>query len=120
LERGNKAAQQAELDVMQKELTPGPESGSVQWNIVDNSGEVVHTFWNRNVQADADQASLEWLRAHWEDGIAGLGPFATVPADTLCIESVLVPGSVNLTSAVESIPLYAVSAVPNEFLQAIS
>ena len=80
LVRGNKAAQQAELDVMQKELTPGPESGSVQWNIVDNSGEVIHTFWNRNVQADADQATLEWLRAHWGDGIAGLGPFATVPA----------------------------------------
>ena len=63
------------------EQTAAPESGSVQWNIVDNSGEVVHTFWNRNVQADADRATREWLQAHWRDeGLSVRGPFATVPA----------------------------------------
>jgi GNAT superfamily N-acetyltransferase/pyrimidine deaminase RibD-like protein len=149
LERGNKAAKQAELDVMQKELTPAPEesnqgnwgvwapsldryatignsgprrflrhddaqawiqdynarnsgselelsvreivpttapaapeSGSVQWNIVADDGDVVHTFYNRNVQADANAAALAWVQANWQQplNMAARGPFEVVPA----------------------------------------
>ena len=52
-------------------------SGSVQWNIVADDGETVHTFWNRNVQADANQAALVWLR---NQQLANRGPFDVVPA----------------------------------------
>jgi pyrimidine deaminase RibD-like protein len=51
-------------------------SGSVQWNIVADDGETVHTFWNRNVQADANQAALVWLR---NQQLANRGPFDVVP-----------------------------------------
>jgi hypothetical protein len=52
-------------------------SGSVQWNIVADDGETVHTFYNRNVQADANQAALVWLR---NQQLANRGPFDVVPA----------------------------------------
>ena len=57
--------------------TAAPEAGSVQWNIVADDGETVHTFWNRNVQADANQAAFVWLRTQQ---LAGRGPFEVVPA----------------------------------------
>jgi hypothetical protein len=38
-----------------------PESGSVQWNIINGNNEIVHTFWNRNVQADANEVARQWL-----------------------------------------------------------
>jgi hypothetical protein len=61
------------------EQTATPESGSVQWNIVADDGDVVHTFWNRNVQADANQAALAWVQSQSRD-VAGRGPFEVVPA----------------------------------------
>ena len=56
-------------------------SGSVQWNIVADDGDVVHTFWNRNVQADANAAALEWVQANWRPplNMAARGPFEVVP-----------------------------------------
>jgi len=58
-----------------------PEAGSVQWNIVADDGDVVHTFWNRNVQADANAAALAWVQAHWLPplNMAARGPFEVVP-----------------------------------------
>ena len=54
-------------------------SGSVQWNIVDDDGEVVHTFRNTNVQSDANAAGLRWIRGH-QGRIPGRGPWEIVPA----------------------------------------
>ena len=61
------------------EQTAAPESGSVQWNIVADDGDVVHTFYNRNVQADANQAALAWVQSQSRD-VASRGPFDVVPA----------------------------------------
>lgn len=64
------------------EQPAAPESGSVQWNIVDDNGEIVHTFWNTNVQADANAAALAWVQANWRPplNMAARGPFEVVPA----------------------------------------
>ena len=64
------------------EQTAAPEAGSVRWNIVADDGDVVHTFWNRNVQADANAAALEWVQANWQPplNMAVRGPFEVVPA----------------------------------------
>jgi len=41
----------------------------------------VHTFWNRNVQADANAAAHEWLTDHrFSYSVDGQGPFDVVPA----------------------------------------
>jgi hypothetical protein len=155
LERGNKAAKQAELDTMQKELTPAPgesnqgnwgvwvpsldryvtmgnlgprrflrhgdaqdwiqdyiarygdleltvreiqpatapEAGSVQWNIVDADGNVVHTFRNTNVQADANQAGRAWIWSQRLSHHAGRGPWDIVPATNSTASSEPIPGS---------------------------
>ena len=54
LERqGNKPAQPAQPAV--------PEYGSVQWSIINKNDETVYTFWNRNVQADANEIARQWL-----------------------------------------------------------
>jgi pyrimidine deaminase RibD-like protein len=76
------AGSDLELSVREIEPTTAPappESGSVQWNIVADDGDVVHTFWNRNVQADANQAALAWVQSQSRD-VAGRGPFEVVPA----------------------------------------
>jgi pyrimidine deaminase RibD-like protein len=162
LERGNKAAKQAELDTMQKELTPAPEestqgnwgvwvpaldrfatqygnsetrrfmrhgdaqawiqdyntrnagndlelvvreiepataqtaspeSGNVQWNIVDADGNVVHTFRNTNAQADANQAGRSWIWSQRLSHHAGRGPWDIVPAANSTASSEPIPGS---------------------------
>ena len=64
------------------EQTAAPESGSVQWNIVADDGDVVHTFWNRNVQADATEAARQWVGDNWFPplNMAARGPFEVVPA----------------------------------------
>lgn len=64
------------------EQPAAPEAGSVQWNIVADDGDVVHTFYNRNVQADANAAALAWVRANWRPplNMAARGPFEVVPA----------------------------------------
>ena len=154
LERGNKAAKQAELDTMQKELTSGtsdnyeiynlandntvdtfhadtqdeagtfyddyiqhgphglgrgpalatfgvrpinaqstPEAGNVQWNIVDADGDVVHTFRNTNVQADANQAGRAWIWSQRLTHHAGRGPWDIVPATNSTASSEPIPGS---------------------------
>ena len=63
------------------EQTAAPESGSVQWNIINRNNETVHTFWNRNVQADANTAAHQWLHANYELPLVdGQGPFDVIPA----------------------------------------
>ena len=63
------------------EQTAAPESGSVQWNIINRDNETVHTFWNRNVQRDANTAAHQWLQANYELPLVdGQGPFEVVPA----------------------------------------
>ena len=58
-----------------------PESDSVQWNIINRDNETVHTFWNRNVQRDANTAAHEWLMANDElPSVAMQGPFDVIPA----------------------------------------
>ena len=76
----------SELQLAVREIEPttaqtAPEAGSVQWNIVADDGDVVHTFWNRNVQADANAAALEWVQANWRPplNMAARGPFEVVP-----------------------------------------
>jgi pyrimidine deaminase RibD-like protein len=68
------------------EQTAAPESGSVQWNIINGNDEIVHTFWNRNVQADANEAARQWLISN--DSLPSVDdqePFEVVP--------VAIPGS---------------------------
>ena len=79
----------SELQLAVREIEPttaqtAPEAGSVQWNIVADDGDVVHTFWNRNVQADANAAALEWVQANWRPplNMAARGPFEVVPVPT--------------------------------------
>lgn len=67
------------VDTTQFAAPAAPESGSVQWNIVADDGDVVHTFYNRNVQADANQAALAWVQSQSRD-VTGRGPFEVVPA----------------------------------------
>jgi pyrimidine deaminase RibD-like protein/GNAT superfamily N-acetyltransferase len=63
------------------EQTAAPESGSVQWNIIDRNNNLVHTFWNTNVQRDANTAAHEWLMANDElPSVDMQGPFDVVPA----------------------------------------
>jgi pyrimidine deaminase RibD-like protein len=77
-----------DLELVVREIEPAtaqtaaPESGSVQWNIVADDGETVHTFYNRNVQADANSAALAWVQANWRQplNMAARGPFEVVPA----------------------------------------
>ena len=61
------------------EQTAAPEPGSVQWNIINRNNEIVHTFWNRNVQADANAVAREWF---YNNNMANSpeGPFEVVPA----------------------------------------
>jgi len=41
----------------------------------------VHTFWNRNVQADANTAATQWLHANYElPSVDRRGPFDVIPA----------------------------------------
>jgi len=76
-----------DLELVVREIEPAtaqtaaPEAGSVQWNIVADDGDVVHTFWNRNVQADANAAALAWIQANWRPplNMAARGPFEVVP-----------------------------------------
>ena len=59
---------------------PEQNTGSVQWNIVDRNGQTVHTFWNRNVQADANTAAHQWLMSNDElPSVDMQGPFEVVP-----------------------------------------
>ena len=61
--------------------TAAPESGSVQWNIINRNNQTVHTFWNRNVQADANTAAHQWLHANYElPSVDMQGPFDVIPA----------------------------------------
>ena len=63
------------------EQTAAPESGSVQWNIINRNNETVHTFWNRNVQRDANTAAHQWLHANYElPSVDMQGPFDVIPA----------------------------------------
>ena len=63
------------------EPSAAPEAGSVQWNINNRNNETVHTFWNRNVQRDANAAAHEWLMANDElPSVDMQGPFDVVPA----------------------------------------
>ena len=63
------------------EQTAAPESGSVQWNIINRNNQTVHTFWNRNVQADANTAAHQWLHANYElPSVDMQGPFDVIPA----------------------------------------
>ena len=61
------------------EQTAAPESGSVRWNIINSRNEIVHSFWNRNVQADANAVAREWF---YNNNMANSpeGPFEVVPA----------------------------------------
>jgi predicted nucleotidyltransferase/GNAT superfamily N-acetyltransferase len=69
------------VDTMQFAAPAASESGSVQWNIINRNNETVHTFWNRNVQADANTAAHEWLTNHrFSYSVDGQGPFDVVPA----------------------------------------
>ena len=69
------------VDTTQFAAPAAPEAGSVQWNIIDRNNNTVHTFWNRNVQRDANTAAHEWLMANDElPSVAMQGPFDVVPA----------------------------------------
>ena len=59
--------------------TAAPESGSVRWNIIDRNNNTVHTFWNRNVQADANAVAREWFYNN-DMANSSEGPFEVVPA----------------------------------------
>ena len=56
-----------------------PESGSVRWNIINRNNEIVHSFWNRNVQADANAVAREWFYNN-DMANSSEGPFEVVPA----------------------------------------
>ena len=62
------------------EQTAAPESGSVRWNIINRNNEIVHSFWNRNVQADANAVAREWFYNN-DMANSSEGPFEVVPAD---------------------------------------
>lgn len=63
------------------EPSAAPEPGSVRWNIINRNNETVHTFWNRNVQRDANTAATQWLHANYElPSVDGMGPFDVIPA----------------------------------------
>jgi pyrimidine deaminase RibD-like protein len=75
------AADYMVVDTTQFLAPAAPEAGSVQWNIINRNNETVHTFWNRNVQADANAAAHEWLTDHrFSYSVDGQGPFDVVPA----------------------------------------
>ena len=61
------------------EQTAAPESGSVRWNIINRNNETVHSFWNRNVQADANAVAREWFYNN-DMANSSEGPFEVVPA----------------------------------------
>ena len=72
---GQTAAQQSSF------VPPRPLPGSMQWNIINRNNEIVHTFWNRNVQADANEAARQWLISN--DSLPLVDdqePFEVVPA----------------------------------------
>ena len=73
------AADYMVVDTTQFAQPAAPESGSVRWNIINRDNETVHTFWNRNVQADANAAARQWLT---NNGMTQSfeGPFEVVPA----------------------------------------
>ena len=69
------------VDTTQFAAPAAPEPGSVRWNIINRNNETVHTFWNRNVQADANAAAQQWLIAHDDlPSVDMQGPFDVIPA----------------------------------------
>jgi pyrimidine deaminase RibD-like protein/GNAT superfamily N-acetyltransferase len=75
------AADYMVVDTTQFLAPAAPESASVQWNIIDRNNNLVHTFWNRNVQRDANAAAHEWLMANDElPSVDMQGPFDIIPA----------------------------------------
>jgi len=75
------AADYMVVDTTQFLAPAAPESSSVQWNIIDRNNNLVHTFWNRNVQRDANAAAHEWLMANDElPSVNMQGPFDVIPA----------------------------------------
>jgi pyrimidine deaminase RibD-like protein len=77
---------ESDLELSVREIEPttaqaAPGSGSVRWNIINGNNEIVHTFWNRNVQADANEAARQWLINN--DSLPSVDdqePFEVVPA----------------------------------------
>jgi pyrimidine deaminase RibD-like protein len=67
------------VDTTQFAAPAAPESGSVQWNIINRNNEIVHSFWNRNVQADANAVAREWFYNN-DMANSSEGPFEVVPA----------------------------------------